>query len=796
MSNHDLKAKKIQIEALTNLVTEFIQSEVVIRYAENYDTSNPLALVKRQDLYDLIESGITIQTWVDGMVTDTDVPRKYEIDGVFYLFTSLIDGNTSEPTLNSTPEPAWSQVIENGSPAVGYQDSWDEITPFANGVIVEFFSSGQNRLYRSLQASNLNHSPSSSPLYWEEIGIMRGEYPDDQPYDEGDVALNPEDNILYQSNVSGNSFALDYELPGGTWQLIGGGASEIPTLQQVLEAGNISTQPLRLGNELGNITFNHDSENGRGFIRLIVGGEIVSEMLIQSEDEDTPGVVIDKRLGIQDAVLEDEAITLKQASDLSKDVRDVYKNDLINSRIQYTLSISVVNGQNFLTDNSLKNKQVISVVRSGSVIYTPGIAASDTNKTVIYDPVSGTLTFPDNLYTGEFVKVEYAENPQFYGLKVNGNDFISGSQNDRIKEALNFLSACGGGVLELSTDTITVPNTNIWVISESLILDSNVSLFLNYATLKMSTGIFDTIIRNKGIQVNPANPNGQALSLAKNSNIRILGSGINTAFIEGADTPYTAPNPVSGGAAVPWTGDYFGWRTISILLANVSEQEIGGISFSKTKCWGVSLEHGAERFNIHDLKFTTTVKNGDGVNIRSGSKKGIIQNISGDTSDDILAFTAIVNATPFPALPYVYPGQVGGFASSTLGDNIEDVEFKNITGSSIAHVVALITAGGGKIKNIRGSKAHDTGGKATVSTVSIYTGTAYGAPSVMGDIENIYINDILSTSANYALEIKIPFRNSAINFIKQLKSGAQASVVVPPYDTQQTNVLKTNIING
>lgn len=352
MSDRIIRTKKIQTSDNSGVV---FSGDEKASYSSpfNLDDFQDDELITKIAVQEMVDANIVpgdavIETWSSLNPTNIDVARKHEIDGVFYLFTSLVDANVSEPTLNSTPEPAWSQVIENGSPAVGYQDSWDTITSFANGVIVEFFSSGQNRLYRSLQGSNLNQNPSSSPLYWEEIGIMRGEYPDDQPYDEGDVALNPEDNILYQSNVSGNSFALDYELPGGTWQLIGSGASEIPTLQQVLEAGNISTQPLRLGNELGNITLNHDSENGRGFIRLIVGGEIVSEIVIQSEDEDNPGIVINKRVGIQDAVLDEEAVTFGQANGLYGKISQVYTQANLNEESyggSWYLNVSVPVGK-------------------------------------------------------------------------------------------------------------------------------------------------------------------------------------------------------------------------------------------------------------------------------------------------------------------------------------------------------------------------------------------------------------------------------------------------------------------
>ena len=58
-------------------------------------------------------------------------------------------------------------------------------------------------------------------------------------------------------------------------------------------------------------------------------------------------------------------------------------------------------------------------------------------------------------------------------------------------------------------------------------------------------------MRNEGITVDFANPNGLASELRHDSKIKILGSGIGSAFIEGPDIPFTAPHPVSGGAPIP-----------------------------------------------------------------------------------------------------------------------------------------------------------------------------------------------------------------------------------------------------
>ena len=80
-------------------------------------------------------------------------------------------------------------------------------------------------------------------------------------------------------------------------------------------------------------------------------------------------------------------------------------------------------------------------------------------------------------------------------------------------------------------------------------------------------GVFDNIIRAAGVKSDPANPNGACAAVEPTENIRITGR--NNAVIEGADNPYTAANPKTG-VVEKWLGDYFGWRTVGILLSRAS----------------------------------------------------------------------------------------------------------------------------------------------------------------------------------------------------------------------------------
>ncbi|WP_447868920.1 hypothetical protein [Raoultella ornithinolytica] len=377
---------------------------------------------------------------------------------------------------------------------------------------------------------------------------------------------------------------------------------------------------------------------------------------------------------------------------------------------------------------------------------------------------------------------------------VSPNQFDGATQHYRIQAALDFLERRGGeGVLELGVDTISTPPTSKWIISSALLAHDNLTISLKASTLKLADGVFDNIIRNKGVVIDPSNPNGVALELNENRNIKIIGTGVGECFIEGPDVPYTAPHPINGGSAIPWVGDFFGWRTIGILLANSKNYEMTGFTMRKTTCWGISQERGCDGMHIHDIGFDTTVKNGDGIDFRMGCSNGLVENISGSTSDDTVAMTALLNwQTSYPSGNYIWPLQVSGDASHPLGDNIENITVQNIKSSSLANQVRLLITNGAKMNNITVSDIEDSGVVA-VTQVIVQTG-AYGAPSQLGDMTNITVNGIVSNYSNLPLNIDIPIKDSQFNFIRQKKAGGQVYKLNTDHPGYQ--VVNTTVTNA
>jgi len=99
-------------------------------------------------------------------------------------------------------------------------------------------------------------------------------------------------------------------------------------------------------------------------------------------------------------------------------------------------------------------------------------------------------------------------------------------------------------------------------------------------------------------------------------------------------------NSVIEGSKNVWGGGLVGWRGISTLFANVQNFEISGVTFKNTNAWAVAFEQSRVGVikNI-TIQQDSSHQNQDGINIRRGSNKILVENIKGVTWDDIIALT-------------------------------------------------------------------------------------------------------------------------------------------------------------
>jgi hypothetical protein len=309
-------------------------------------------------------------------------------------------------------------------------------------------------------------------------------------------------------------------------------------------------------------------------------------------------------------------------------------------------------------------------------------------------------------------------------------------------------------------------NGRDWVVTEAVVLPSNTELILDGCTLKLADGVFDNIVRLAWLRPDPANPNGPCLSREPVHDIRLVGR--NGAVIEGAEHPFVDVNPKSG-VKEPWLGDFFGWRTLAVLVSSVSRYEIAGLTIRRTHCWAISQEQSREAY-LHDLRFETEVKNGDGIDFLNGCSMGWVENISGHTSDDTVACSALDNTIFLTNPRYIWPMEAMGYlAPGSPGMDTHDILVRNVTTTGKHHgIICLATSP--SVYNITIDGFREASPSEREAVVKIYTG--YGNGYKPGNLRNIAVTDVVSRGAKFAVMVKADVRDVSVAKVRQLREGA------------------------
>ncbi len=360
----------------------------------------------------------------------------------------------------------------------------------------------------------------------------------------------------------------------------------------------------------------------------------------------------------------------------------------------------------------------------------------------------------DKMSSNEFVDCYIPK--RIAGSVVKATDFLKGrSHSEAIEAGLAFRK--DGEFLKLILDKQN------WIIDTAIILPSNTELVIDGCMLKLADGVFDNIIRVSGIQPNPADPYGFC-KVSLTENVRI--TGLNNGVIEGADNPYEGKNPKTGKLAT-WVGDFYGWRTIGILLSHTKGYEVSGFTMRKTHCWAISQGQSSCGY-LHDIVFQTNVKNGDGINFRNGCSLFFVENISGSTSDDTVACTALNETWFTPESNYVYPMQPEGKSFKGAAADIHDIVIRNIsTGGSCHGVICLATSP--RVYNISIDNIVEQVASNREAVVKIYTG--YGSGYKSGNISNISVSNIVSKGAKYAVLVDAEVKNVFLTNVEGLIEG-------------------------
>ena len=380
----------------------------------------------------------------------------------------------------------------------------------------------------------------------------------------------------------------------------------------------------------------------------------------------------------------------------------------------------------------------------------------------------------------EIPAVETAPGPAVQSSVFDPNNY-SGSDIERINAALKDAGSCNGTVrigkrrpaiqFNGGNGISTLEEQDIWVIDSAMVIPGNVHLIIDNTTIKLSNLCRDNMIRSANCGLNYS-------KVVPVKNIRI--TGIGNAVLEGADIPrstgdggkplykpgFVPAGPVSFGSDAGKAGEYQkgDWRNIGILLVKVDGFAIENLRIRDSHCWAISLET-CTNGRVRDIEFDSSngkmingkwelFRNQDGLDLRRGCRNILIENITGNSGDDLIALTAIpTKARPDGILESTCI--LGGDEKISDGD-ICNVTIRNVRGYCAGghHIVRFLNTRGVKLYNIILDGVIDTSpaGHRNKATVKIGDNNKnWGGVTPLGDTYAMQISNIYSYSQSPVL---------------------------------------------
>jgi hypothetical protein len=337
---------------------------------------------------------------------------------------------------------------------------------------------------------------------------------------------------------------------------------------------------------------------------------------------------------------------------------------------------------------------------------------------------------------------------------ITPNDFDLNTDSENIQQAINEAKRTG-------VNQIVIPRINkkrgssLWVIDKTIRLPSDIEVVLDNCFMQMADDVVGGFFCSETLFT----PEGTSLAhRLKNIHIRGLGSatldgGRPTGLSEKTQAEYGMPVRLN----------------TPVFFMNVEGFSVENIRITNHRYWGMRFEF-CSRGVIRDMYFEghCDSKNQDGINLRNGCNHILIENIFGQTGDDMIALSAIDHDTKI-GFNADYPLIVQGHDW-----DIHDVTIRNISGSAIHHpLIAMRNHNGAKLYNIVIDNVRDTEqlypaiGEERFN-YERYSVVTIGSPNYaltqnqIGDTYNISISNVYAAYSAKAIFLACSLRNSTI----------------------------------
>ena len=271
---------------------------------------------------------------------------------------------------------------------------------------------------------------------------------------------------------------------------------------------------------------------------------------------------------------------------------------------------------------------------------------------------------------------------------ITPNDTIRECDSASIQAAVDLAKSEG-------VNKIVIPKNNErsqsdkWTITETVKLPSDFTVVLDDCFMEMADDVVGGFFKTENLFTEwGTDPN------KKLHNIHIRGEG-NPILDGGKPTMLNEETQKEIGIPVRLNSPIF--------FMNVEGFSVENINIHHQRYWGMRFQfcsHGEIR-NIH-FDICRDRRNQDGINLRNGCHHVLIENISGQTGDDMIALSAIDKeaASPFEKYDVIVKDEPW---------DIHDVEIRNVAGSAVLHpVITMRNQNGARIYNINIENVRDT----------------------------------------------------------------------------------------
>lgn len=376
-------------------------------------------------------------------------------------------------------------------------------------------------------------------------------------------------------------------------------------------------------------------------------------------------------------------------------------------------------------------------------------------------------------------------------LYTTPNDYDRPSDSGRIQKAIIEAKKSG-------CNQVVIPRRNeaagsdIWIIEETILLPSDITVILDNCHLRMADGVMCQMFCNE----NAHSPIG-ATKEGMQKNIRLIGRG--NAILDGGNDNGLCEK-TSNKDGMPHV-----MQNLTVFFRNVQNFTISNLTVREQRWWAICFLYSAFG-KVSDIHFeilnryergidveTGYWRNQDGIDLRVGCHDITLENITGETGDDVIACTALAGPNSFEDKLRVEGAR----------KDIYNISIRNVKATcNLCAIIRLLTHNRNKIYNVSIDGVHTLEDTGVLPAVAIrlnehhyYAGKNPENKAVMGEMHSVSIRNIYAEAKQCGILFNGDLCDIAVRDVF-MKNDVPAVHSLSAFDEEVFNTLKNSLIEG